>query len=131
MSKTGQLFRRSFWTMLVLLCGMRSIPGADLKILPGHVSKIVSGLSPVESLPATNQLQLAIGLPLHGGPALDVFLNQLYDPASPGFRKYLTPEEFTALFGPTAQEYEAVKSFAQSNGLTVTTAYNNRLLVDV
>ena len=80
---------------------------------------------------ATNRLNLAIGLPLRNREALTNLLQQLYDPSSPNYRHFLTPEEFTAQFGPSEQDYAAVVAFAQAQGLTVTTTYSNRLLVDV
>jgi subtilase family serine protease len=106
---------------------------AGIKTLHGHVPAAVAGfhLQPLGRLPATQQLRLAIGLPLHNGAGLDNFLAQVYDPASPNFRQFLTQEEFTARFGPTEQDYETVKNFAQTNGLTVTTTYGNRLVLDV
>src|ERR1039458_5467904 len=60
----------------------------------GHVPAAVARLQPIRRLPATNQLRLAIGLPLRDPAGLETFLAQLYDPASPNFRQYLTPEEF-------------------------------------
>ena len=50
--------------------------------------------------PGTN-LSLAIGLPLRNREALTNLLEQIYDPASTNYHHYLTPEEFTAQFGPT------------------------------
>jgi hypothetical protein len=38
----------------------------------------------------------------------------------PSHPSWLTPEEFTARFGPTEQDYQAVKDFAKSKGLTTT-----------
>jgi subtilase family serine protease len=104
---------------------------AGLKVLPGHVPKMASGLAPKGPLPLTNQLRLAIGLPLRDPKGLDAFLVQLYNPESPSFRHYLTPEEFSARFGPTAADYQAVTDFALTNGLTVAATHGNRLLVDV
>ena len=115
----------------VLFCEIFSVFGAGWKILPGHVPRVVSSLTAKGLLPATNQLNLAIGLPLRDASGLGNFLAQLYDPASPNFRQFLTPEEFTARFGPTEQDYEAVKNFARTNGLAVTTTYSNRLVLDV
>ena len=83
------------------------------------------------SLPASQRLNLAIGLPLHNQAELDELLRQLYDPASPNFRKFLTPEQFTARFGPTESDYAAVENFARANGLVVTGTYGNRLVLDV
>ena len=58
-------------------------------------------------------------------------MQQLYDPASPQFHQYLTPEQFTERFGPTEQDYQAVIDFAKANGLTVTGTHPNRVVVDV
>jgi hypothetical protein len=115
--------------LIAAMTGFGSETG--LKMLHGHVPKILSRLTPLGILPATNQLSLAIGLPLRNQAALDVFLQQLYDPRSPNFRKYLTPAEFTARFGPTESDYAAVKNFAQTNGLTISGTHGNRLLLDV
>ena len=69
----------------------------------GHVPAAVARLAPAGSLPGTQRLNLAIGLPLRNEQELDALLQQLYDPASPNYHRYLTPEEFTARFGPTEQ----------------------------
>ena len=76
-------------------------------------------------------MNLAIGLPLRNQQELDTLLQQLYDPASPNYRRYLTPEQFTERFGPTETDYQAVMDFAKSNGLTVTVTHPNRVVLDV
>jgi hypothetical protein len=88
-------------------------------------------LQPAGRLSATQHLNLAIGLPLRNEAALNSLLQQIYDPASPNFRQYLKPEQFTEQFGPTEQDYQAVIAFAQANGLTVTGTHSGRTLVDV
>jgi hypothetical protein len=118
-------------TAIILLCGISSVLGANLKILHGHVPQVISSLAPKGQLAATNELRLAIGLPLRDPAGLDHFLGQVYDPASPNFHRFLMPEEFTARFGPTEQDYEAVKNFARTNGLAIVATHNNRLLLDV
>jgi len=105
------------------------VPG--MKTLHGHVPAIVSKLAPLGRVNATNELHLAIGLPLRNQEALTNLSRQLYDPASPNYRHFLSPDEFTAKFGPTAADYQAVLDFASSNGLTVEHTYGNRTLVDV
>ena len=101
------------------------------QLLHGHVPNMVSGLQPVGRLPATNRLTLALGLPLRNETELDDLLRQIYDPAGPLFRQYLTPEQFTERFGPTEQDYQAVIDFAKANGLTVTGTHPNRVVVEV
>jgi kumamolisin len=82
-------------------------------------------------LPATQTVDLVITLPLRNEDQLDQFLNDLYDPASPSYRQFLTVEQFTEMFGPTQQEYDAALNFARENGLTVVGTSPNRLNVQV
>ncbi|MGD0746075.1 MAG: protease pro-enzyme activation domain-containing protein, partial [Verrucomicrobiota bacterium] len=107
--------------------------GAGTHVLRGHVPPAVArlNLQPTGRLPATNRLHLAIGLPLRNREALTNLIQQLYDPASPNYHQYLTPEQFTAQFGPTEQDYQKVIAFAKRNGLTVTGTSANRVLLDV
>ena len=105
--------------------------GAGLVMLPGQVPAVVSKLQALGSLPATTNLDLAIGLPLRNQAALTNLLQQIYDPASSNYHHYLTPDEFTAQFGPTEQDYQAVIDFAKANGLTVTVTHPNRMVLDV
>ena len=114
------------WT--VALC---PVFGGDLKTLFGHVPPVVSKLQAVGNLPETNELRLAIGLPLRDPAGLDKFLKDVYDPTSPNFHHYLAPEEFTARFGPTEADYAAVKTFAQASGFQITGTHGNRMLLDV
>jgi len=122
---------RFLWAVVILLWGICPVFGGGLKILPGHVPKVISSLAPKGRLAARNQLWLAIGLPLRDPAGLDNFVAQVSDPASPHFRQFLTREELTARFGPTEQDYEAVKIFAETNGLAIAATHANRLLLDV
>ncbi len=107
--------------------------GAGRQDLRRHVPAAVArlGLMPAGRLPGTNRLNLAIGLPLRNTNVLSKLLQDIYDPASPLFRHYLTPEQFTGQFGPTRQDYDAVVQFAKSHGLQITATHSNRLLLDV
>ena len=69
---------------------------------------------PVGKTAATESLRVAISLPVRNRDALDGLLKRLYDPASPDYRQYLTPDQFTANFGPTDEDYQKVINFAQS-----------------
>ena len=117
----------------MLLAFTSASPAAERQVLRGHVPAAVTKLNlrPIGRLPATNRLNLAIGLPLRNTNALTKLLQDMYDPASPQFRHYLTPEQFTEQFGPTRQDYEAVRQFARKYGLDVTVTHSNRVLLDV
>jgi subtilase family serine protease len=128
-------FRRS-WLIIglgvTLLFGpIGSSFAAGRQLLHGHIPEAVSHLQPMGRFPGTNRLYLAIGLSLRNQESLDHLLQQIYDPASPNFRQYLTPEQFTERFGPTEQDYQAVIDFAKRNGLMVTGTHGNRVLLDV
>jgi subtilase family serine protease len=98
-----------------------------------HVREVtLNGQAPsVGRLPATQSLRIVLILPLRDQEALDSLLKDLYDPASPTYRRFLTVEEFTARFGPTQEDYDAVIHFAQTRGLTVVGTSRNRLNLDV
>ncbi len=124
-----------FWVtslMAVLFLTPAGVAAASfLKTLPGHVPAEVKRLTAKGTLPASNRLNLAIGLTLRDSKGLEDFLAQLYDPASPRYRQFLTPEQFASEFGPTESDYAAVRNFARQNNLTVTALHTNRLLLDV
>src|SRR5271156_4411644 len=91
--------------LAALLLIFRPATAAEMR-LHGHEPEITRTLKPAGRLPATNVLTLAIGLPLRNNAALDSLMQQIYDPASPRYRHYLTPAEFTERFGPTKQDYQ-------------------------
>lgn len=68
---------------------------------------------------ASESLQLDVVLPLRDKASLDQFVKDLYDPASPSFRRFLTVAEFTARFGPSQEDYDALTGYLTSNGLQV------------
>jgi hypothetical protein len=119
--------------LLTLSLSFSSAPAAQKRLVAGHVpAPVAQGkVTPLNRLNGTNELRLALALPMRNAAALTNFLRELYDPTSPQFRRYLTPAEFTARFGPTPPDYAAVLRFAKTNGLTVKATHPNRLLVDV
>src|SRR5450432_3549040 len=82
-------------------------PAAE-KILSGQVPAATAGLTAISAVPAATRLPLAIGLPLRNQEALNSLLQQISDPASPNYRHYLTPEQFTEQFGPSVEDYQRV-----------------------
>ena len=71
-------------------------------------------------LTANRIMSLDVVLPLRDQAGLDSLVSEIYNPKSASYRHYLTVPEFTARFGPTQQDYDAVVRFAQANGFTVT-----------
>jgi len=96
-------------------------PAQAQSTLTHHVRQaVISGhaqfLSP---LPATESLRLHIVLPLRDQAGLDRFVRELSDPASPSYRNFLSVSEFTARFGPSEEDYDALTRYVTANGFQV------------
>jgi subtilase family serine protease len=113
--------------------GARAQQYNPYQTLHGHVPPAIARyhLPAVRDFSKTNHLNLAISLPLRNEAVLNEFLNELYNPASRNYHKYLTPEQFTERFGPSEQDYNKVIRYALKNGLTIRKTSSNRLLLDV
>ncbi len=111
----------------------QTTPAAERQVLHGHIPMAVteSHLQPVGQLSGSTNLNLAVGLPLRNKEELNSLLQQIYDPASPQYHHYLTPEQFTERFGPTEQDYQTLIDFVTANGVTVTGRHPGRTLLDV
>ena len=106
--KTPVSTRRPFVRGLMALACAASLlefaapaPAAQRQALNDQVPAAVKHLQPLKRLAGTNRLELVIALPLRNQEALTGLLGQQYDPASPYYRQYLTPAEFTERFGPS------------------------------
>ena len=132
----SRVFRRRALAGLIvvaglLLSGRVSVRAETRASLSGHVPAAVANLSSVGRLPVATNLSLAIGIPLRNTNELDTLLAELHNPASTNFQRWLTPDQFTERFGPTAADYQKVVDYAQAQGFKVTGKHANRLLLDV
>ncbi|MFZ0808069.1 MAG: S53 family peptidase, partial [Candidatus Sulfotelmatobacter sp.] len=89
--------------------------------LTRHVRDVVvSGQAPlVGKLPATQTLYFDIVLPLRDRAGLQTFVREVNDPTSPSYHQFLTPQEFTARFGPSQEDWEALVAFAKGSGFEI------------
>lgn len=125
----------SRWIPLVsatpVFYSLQASPQQSHQISARHVPQAVStgAAKLVRPLPSTQRLNLSIVLPLRNQDQLTNLLKQIYDPSSPNYRHFLSVDQFTEQFGPTAADYQNVVDFASSNGLEVHTAAANRMTV--
>ncbi|HEY1579343.1 MAG TPA: S53 family serine peptidase [Terracidiphilus sp.] len=82
-------------------------------------------------LPNNQALQLDLVLPLRDPAGLKTFLSDVYNPSSPNYHQFLTPAQFTARFGPTADQYDAVLRFAKTYGFEVVGGSRDAMEVQV
>jgi subtilase family serine protease len=132
----GARVSRRFATLcLLVLLGLGAITAqAESHLtMTRHVPEAVaSGKARLlGQLPATQHLSLAISLPLRNENGLDDLLQQIYDPRSSSYRHYLSVQEFTERFGPSGEDYAAVRQFAVANGLAVVDVAANHMVLDV
>lgn len=86
---------------------------------------------PLGALSGDTRVDLWIVLQLRNQDDLNKFLQELYDPLSASYGHYLSVQEFTGRFGPTEEDYDAVATFAEASGMTVTSRFANRLVLQV
>jgi len=120
-------------TIVALVLAVVIACPAQSQLLTRHVREVThNGQAPVVGhLPATQSMRLVLVLPLRNQEALDNFLQELYTPSSASYHQFLTLEEFTAKFGPSQKDYDAVIRFAEANRFKVVGTSRNRLNLDV
>ncbi|HUA79598.1 MAG TPA: S53 family peptidase [Dyella sp.] len=87
-----------------------------------HVRDAVSSNTAklVGRLPENRLMSLDVVLPLRDKAGLDAFVADVTNPASANYQHYLTPQEFTARFGPTQNDYDTVVQYLTHYGFKVT-----------
>ena len=91
-------------------------------LLTRHVpDAVVNGQAAIiGALPPSQIMRFDIVLPLRDQAGLDEFFQQVYDPTSPYYHQFITPQEFTARFGPTRDDWDALVAFAKASGFSIT-----------
>jgi subtilase family serine protease len=82
-------------------------------------------------LAANTTLRAGLVLPLRNQSELAELVRRQYTPGDSLFHHFLSPPDFTARFGPTAEDYAAVAAYAHAQGLTVTGTSPGRTLLNV
>jgi kumamolisin len=115
---------RRIGPFLLAIAALVSVPTTKTQaqsVLTHHVREAVRAgeARPIGQLPSDQIMNLDVVLALRDPAGLDSFLKELYDPATPFYRQFLTVPEFTERFGPTQEDYDAVVRFATANGFEV------------
>src|SRR5438132_1301938 len=72
------------------------------QVLSGHVpTGAVANARAIGREQPAQPISLSLVLPLRDEAGLQTLLSRLYNPADPLYGQYLSPDEFTARFGPT------------------------------
>jgi kumamolisin len=113
---------------VIIVCQAQPLPPSTR-----HVRDVVRNgqARPAGRLPAAQTMRLVLVLPHRNEAELESLLQDLYNPASPSYHRFLTVEEFAGRFGPSQADYDAVMGFAQTHGLAVVGTSPNRMNLDV
>ena len=114
----------------VLLATNANAAGEPLVAIPSNVSPAVAHSAKVGELAAANKVSVAVSLQLRDKAGLQKFLSEVTDPHSAEYHHFLTPAEFTAKYGPTQAEVDAVNSYLAAAGLKVSPHRANSQVVD-
>jgi subtilase family serine protease len=134
-----KLVRNVFFVVISLLLiaasflAIRVVVRADQNqrvTLSGQAVPLIQQAQLMQTMDPSQQLNLSIGLQLRNPADLDSLLSAIYNPQSPQYQQYLTPDQFIQLFAPASDQVQQVVSFLQGQGLTVTSIAPNNLLID-
>ncbi len=99
-------------------------------VLTNQTVPLVSHAQLVGEASAQQQLNLSIGLQLRNRQELQILLREMYNPHSPSYHHFLSPQQFVDEFGPTVAQQQQVIDYLQEQGLKITNISSNRLLID-
>src|SRR5271166_4107444 len=96
--------------------------GRQMAVLAGNRPLEATTIRPLGQVEATRPLKMEVTLALRDKDGLERFIDDQQNPDSPLYHQWLTPQEFTARFGPTPQDVAAVTQWLSSEGFQVTGA---------
>ncbi|MGH8397188.1 MAG: S53 family peptidase [Gammaproteobacteria bacterium] len=79
----------------------------------------------------SSMLKVTVALKLRNTEQLDEFLRAVTDPTSPEYHQFLTPQQFTAMYGPTQDQVNAVVNYLESQEIHVTDVTPDDLAIHI
>src|SRR5580704_15926225 len=110
-------------TLSVLFAGCESsLAPQPQPLLTTHVRDVtVNGQAKaVGVLPADRTMRVDVVLPLRNEADLQRFIQEVNDPTHPSYHRFLAPADFTAKYGPSQHDWNALVAFAEAHGFQVT-----------
>ncbi|GAB2711027.1 protease pro-enzyme activation domain-containing protein [Kitasatospora kifunensis] len=98
-------------------------------VVPGTTVPELARSQKLGEVPADQQISVDLCLRLRNTADLDHFLQAVATPGTQEYGHYLTPEQFTARFGPTQAAVEQVKAYLTAQGLVVSDVSANRQVI--
>jgi hypothetical protein len=121
---------------LVFQTGLPSagVQPAGQQQLTGYVTGASVGGVLVGPVPQSKAMRLAMSLPVRvpsSGVTLANYAQQVSDPTSANYRKFLSDTDYETQYQPTAASYTNLTTLAQSSGLTILNANTDNEILDL
>lgn len=95
----------------------------------GQVPELILTSEKMAKVAANKQLNLTIAFNTHHQEELRNLITELYDPNSPKYHKWLSPEEFGKKFGRSDAEINTAIEWLASQGFNIEQTWPNRLAI--
>lgn len=107
-------------------------------LYPAHHAVAAAGQRPIVyssqamdqgNAPADTVIDLVIAMNPLNRDALERFVASTIDPTSRNYRQFITPQQFAASYGQPAAVVDRVRTYLESQGMTVTKVFDNNLVM--
>jgi hypothetical protein len=103
---------------------------SQLAAVPATTTPAIRHAARLSPLSAAHPLSLEVALAIRNAPALQARVRGLNDPGSPWYHQFLTPQQTTALYGPTKAQLATVEHYLRANGIRVGYVSPQRNFID-
>jgi len=112
---------------------VKPIDNTQLITLKGNThpaTQTAKDLGPVDPDMPLSRMQLLLQRSPEQQAALDAFMAEQYDPKSPNFHHWLSPDQYGQLYGPSDTDIATLTAWLQSQGMTVSSVSKGRLAIE-
>ncbi|HME00440.1 MAG TPA: S53 family peptidase [Terriglobia bacterium] len=118
-----------FTLLFCFVPGPVSVAQRNGRILIGQTPRFVSTANDLGSEELSKPVTIHVWLQMHNVESLRELVRQQHDPTSGHYHSWLTREEFSARYGPTAEEAATVQKFLSAHNLNVVSVGERNLYV--
>jgi len=105
--------------LLITTLTLTTVQSASAREMSNHTAKFVQSAPDMGMADPSQVITIKVHLQGSNQDAVSNFIQQLHDPTSPNFQKWLTPDQFKAQFGTTVGSAATVQNFLTGKNLKV------------
>jgi subtilase family serine protease len=108
--------------LAIITTSARAATTATVRLAGHPAAADLAAAGVTNALAPASNLSMRAVMALRNQGELDQLIEDLQDPSSPDYHRWLTPDEFTARFGPTPEDLAKVSAWLTAQGFTVISA---------